>query len=462
MRPEEANKIYFLGIGGIGMSALARYFRFLGKEVAGYDRSESRLTQKLIREGIPVHFVDDPGVVPAGVDLAVYTPAIPESNEIMTWIRTKGIPLRKRSEILGMITKRIPTIAVAGTHGKTTVTAMISHLLSASGKRCLAFLGGVSKNIDSNVLLAEDPEFVIAEADEYDRSFLKLFPDIAVVTSVEADHFDIYRNMKNLEDAFRRFAAKPGNKGNALVRADLLEIFQKPGTPGPLTYSAGPEADFHVKNLRLTDGKRYLFDLVHPGGVVRDLVPGTPGYFNLENSVAAVSVALLAGIDGSFIRRSLETFRGLERRLDFQIESEKVVYIDDYAHHPTEIDALVDAVRTIYPEKRIAGVFQPHLYSRTRDHAVAFAESLENLDVIILLDIYPAREDPIPGVSAEIIFNKIRSDNKVLCSKSDLIGMLDSLDFDILLTIGAGDIDRLVPEIRDHLIRKEKNYEKNS
>ena len=452
------NQIYFIGIGGIGMSALARYFMSKGCDVCGYDRTETSLTQALCEEGIIVHYTDNVNAIPPSYKtdkknvLVVYTPAVPASHSELLWFRSQNYLIMKRSEVLGMISKRKQTIAVAGTHGKTSVSTMIAHLLTTSGVGCDAFLGGISKNYKSNLLLAEESRYVVAEADEYDRSFLQLHPHIAVVTALDADHLDIYGTHESMKKAFAQFVSqiKPG--GKLLVKHRLeFHVSKKIQTFG---YSLdNSESDFYAENIRL-DGDRYLFTLQTPYGAIHDIRIGMPGLVNVENAVAAMAAAILAGAASEKVKAGIASFEGIFRRFDYRICTNGVVYIDDYAHHPEELRFTIESVRKLYPGKRITGIFQPHLYTRTRDFANEFAQSLSLLDSLILLDIYPAREEPIKGVSSKMIFDKVTISDKCLCTKVEVINILDTREPSVWLTMGAGNIDTLVSPIVKLLTKK--------
>ncbi|MDR3093628.1 MAG: UDP-N-acetylmuramate--L-alanine ligase [Bacteroidales bacterium] len=445
------NKYYFIGIGGIGMSALARYFKAKGSELCGYDRTETPLTQALIAEGIPVHYRDDITAIPDSFKsdkngtLVVYTPAVPASHSEMNWFRDKGYRLMKRSEVLGIISEAKETIAVSGTHGKTSVSTMTAHILTETGVGCDAFLGGISKNYGTNLLLQEDSALVVAEADEYDRSFLHLHPQIAVVTAMDADHLDIYGTHEELKKAFGQFVAQTKQGGYLLAKYGL-EI-NAPAKVRKYTYSLDdPQADFHAANIRIHDS-HYMFDVQIPDKLLKDVQLGIPGLVNVENSIAAMAASLLAGADAEKTARALSSFAGVQRRMDYRIKNTDTVYIDDYGHHPEELRFTIESVRMMYPKRRITGVFQPHLYTRTRDFADGFAKSLSMLDELILLDIYPAREEPISGITSQIIFDKVTIPDRQICRKADVISILADRRPDVLLTMGAGDIDTLVSPI---------------
>lgn len=448
---ENIKRVYFLGIGGIGMSALARFFIALGKTVAGYDRTPSPLTEALQNEGMSVHYTDSPELIPAGYHstegtLIIYTPAIPGDLGELAFLKAKGHIIRKRSEILGMLSEEKKTVAVAGTHGKTTVSTMIAVLLSSTSQGCNAFLGGISKNLDSNFIYKPDSEWMVAEADEYDRSFLKLHPYASVITAMDPDHLDIYGTSGEMQLSYRAFADKNDPAGFLLLKKNI-PLDTKGLKPRIYTYSLNAGADFHADNIKLAKGK-YIFNLAGPGIIIKDISLSHPGLLNVENAVAACAMAYLLGIDSDSIPPVMSGFSGIQRRFDVQVNNNDIIYIDDYAHHPKELEATINSVRELYPGKKITGVFQPHLYTRTRDFAEGFANSLSLLDELILLDIYPARELPIPGVNSEIIFNQVDLNNKILCSKEDLLKEIEKRKPEILLTMGAGDIDRFVEPIR--------------
>ncbi len=447
-------KVYFLGIGGIGMSALARYFKAGGKNVAGYDRTPTELTRELEKEGIAVHFEDSPEYIPVPFrspadTLVIYTPAIPPDHLEQAWLKQEGFYLYKRSEILGLITRNKKTIAVAGTHGKTTVSTMITHLMTHAGDGCSAFLGGISRNFNSNLVLKPQSEWVVAEADEFDRSFLRLFPYAAVVTAMDADHLDIYGNLPEMHHAFNLFIGQVDRQGILLMKNELpVEPAAKPGRT--FTYSLD-KGDFHAGNIHLKD-RQYHFDLVGPEGTIHDITLEHPGIVNVENAVAACSMAALLGLDPGRIRSAMENFSGIQRRFEYHVKTEDVVYVDDYAHHPKEIEATVLSLRGLYPDKKITGIFQPHLYTRTRDLADDFAKSLGLLDSLVLLDIYPARELPIEGVTSKMILDRVNLKEKCISSREDLPGLLRKMRPSVLVTLGAGDIDKLTGTITEILL----------
>ncbi len=441
------------------MSALARYFMRTGKQVAGYDRTPTELTRQLTDEGISVHYEDAPGLIPvqfSSVDdtWVVITPAVPADNAELNFLISRGYTLFKRSEMLGQITRDHKTVAVAGTHGKTTVSTMIAYILSQSKAGCNAFLGGISKNFNSNLVLHEQSDWMVTEADEFDRSFLRLYPYAAVVTAMDPDHLDIYGTEKSMQEAFQSFIDQVNPEGVLLVKSDL-PLMTSRMKANTYTYSLNGKSDFYAENILLKN-RRYYFELVCPGMRIKNLSLEHPGLVNVENAVAAASVASLLKIDEYTIRNALATFTGIQRRFDYQVQSDSVVYIDDYAHHPKEIEATLKSVRELYPDKKITGIFQPHLYSRTRDFAGGFAESLSLLDRLLLLDIYPARELPIAGVTSEIIFRNVSIRDKIMCKKDDIIGILGQSDIEVLITLGAGDIDKLVQPVKKLLLKRIK------
>ncbi|MCK5134774.1 MAG: UDP-N-acetylmuramate--L-alanine ligase [Bacteroidales bacterium] len=446
------DSVYFIGAGGIGMSALARYFVSQGKEVAGYDRVSTSLTDKLIREGIDIHFEDRSVLIPDAFrnperTLVIYTPAVPEKHQQLNYFRKRGFRVIKRAVALGEVFNTGRGIGVAGTHGKTSISIILAHILHNSTLGCNAFLGGISKNNNSNLYLNPVSEIIIAEADEYDRSFLTLFPEIAVVSSMDADHLDIYHSIENIRKGFESFIAQIRGKGKLIQKHGLTP--EVPDHIERYTYSIeDKEADYHTRNLEL-QGLGYRFTVVAPGMIIPEIQMGVCGMLNVENAVAGIAVAHQLGIAPETIVRALSTYQGVERRFDLQVQQEERIYIDDYAHHPAEIRAFLTSVKALFPERRLTGIFQPHLYSRTRDFADEFAESLEMLDVLILMDIYPAREEPIPGVSASLIFDRVGLKEKLLVSRGQLLRVVREQDPELLVTMGAGDINQFVGPIRE-------------
>ncbi|MBA3899794.1 MAG: UDP-N-acetylmuramate--L-alanine ligase [Bacteroidetes bacterium] len=454
------HSVYFIGIGGIGMSAIARYFNAIGKSVSGYDKTPSALTEALKSEGINISFEDSSETIPAeilknsGDVLIVYTPAIPKGHKQFDFFKEKGYTIKKRSEVLGEITKNSYTLAVAGTHGKTTTSSILAHIFKHSGKDSAAFLGGITVNYNSNLILPENKNILeaatIVEADEYDRSFLTLHPDVAIITSMDADHLDVYGEKKYLEESFNLFANQL-HKGGKLIFKNGLPL-QLPEGITSESYAANEEAFHCAENIRV-EQHNFMFDYVSPLGEIRNISFKMPGRHNIENAIAASAAAITAGINLDEIKSALESFRGVKRRFEYIIDSSDMVFIDDYAHHPEELKACIGAVKELYPDKIITGVFQPHLFSRTRDFAESFAKSLDMLDECILLDIYPARENPIEGVSSDMLLDLMESKNKKLLSKEELIKEFIIKKPEVLLILGAGDIDRLVEPIRKELLK---------
>ncbi|GAA4277171.1 UDP-N-acetylmuramate--L-alanine ligase [Aquimarina mytili] len=441
---ENIKNIYFIGIGGIGMSALARYFKFLGKNVAGYDKTPTQITSSLSEMGIAIHFDDDVKAIPKPFlnkeeTLVVFTPAIPNDHKELKYVKEHGFNLKKRAEVLGVITRDVYTLAVAGTHGKTTTTAILAHLLKESGAKVTAFLGGISENYNSNLVL-EGNEVVVVEADEFDRSFLQLYPDIAAITSMDADHLDIYEKANALEDSFIEFSSK--------VKDHLLVCNGLPLSG--ITFGIEDDSDYCAQNIRIHNGT-YIFDLKTPEQLIKDLHLNLPGKHNLLNAITAFAIARLYGSPTGSLAKALFTFKGVQRRFSYQVKTDDLVYVDDYAHHPTEINALHQAVREMHPDKKVLAVFQPHLYSRTRDFASDFAKSLSQFDHLLLLDIYPARELPIEGISSRWLLEMVENENKKLITKDSLVEEIIDSDAQVVLTIGAGDIGEEVDRIKKAL-----------
>lgn len=438
--------IYFIGIGGIGMSAIARYYNFKGYRVSGYDRTPSDLTRALEEEGISVHYEDNTGLIPgdSATTLVIYTPAIPSDMKELVYVREHGYRVIKRSAMLGEISRGQRCLAVAGTHGKTTTSTLLAHILTSCGEGCTAFLGGISKNYGTNLLMSHTPT-IVAEADEFDRSFLQLHPEIAVITSMDADHLDIYSDLDHVREAFREFASQ--TTGTVITRLGL-EITSSDTKARVMRYSYDDaRADFYAGNIRRDDCGYFTFDLNWPDGVIHDCRCGVPGWVNVENSIAAAAIALTYGIRPDDIRNAIATFSGVKRRFDIHLNTPDCSYIDDYAHHPKELESAVSSIREMFPGRKLTAVFQPHLYTRTRDFAEGFASALSAVDRLILLDIYPAREEPIPGVTSGIIFDRVTCPDKVMIPKTGLMTLLEKEPVDILVTFGAGDIDRFTGPI---------------
>jgi UDP-N-acetylmuramate--alanine ligase len=447
--------IYLLGIGGIGMSALARYFIAKGYQVHGYDRTVTSLTLSLEKEGMIIHYHEDVDLIPAGTGLVIYTPAIPDTNAELQYLLKSGVRMMKRAEVLGMLSSEYKTIACAGTHGKTTTSSMVAFLMQQSVIGCQAFLGGISRNFDNNLLISESSPFMVVEADEYDRSFLHLHPFIAIITSIDSDHLDIYRNQEAMHEAFISFAGNIVPQGSLIIKKGLDLAVQIPEGSRIFTYSVNEEADYFASSLRLENGL-YHFDFTYPAGKIDNLVLGIPGMYNVENAVAALAAALLAGVTPEELSVGLSAFKGVSRRFDIRLNEHDLVYIDDYAHHPEELRACISSARAMFPGRKLTGIFQPHLFSRTRDFAEEFAKSLCLLDEILLLPVYPARELPIPGIDSEMLLSLMDHGNKHLVNKTDFPAYLAGKHIELLLTMGAGDIDTLVEPIENFLRTNKK------
>lgn len=460
MEMQKITSVYFVGAGGIGMSALARYFRAKGKQVAGYDKTPSDLTAALIEEGIRIHYTDDITLIPADckqIDstLVIYTPAIPETHTELNYFKTNGFTLMKRARVLGEITRTERGLCVAGTHGKTTTSSMLAHLLKQSHVDCNAFLGGILKNYNSNLMLSDKSDLAVIEADEFDRSFHWLNPYMAVITAVDPDHLDIYGTPAAYRESFEHFTSLIRPDGCLVMKKGLqLQPRLQEGTK-LYTYSATEEADFFARNIRIGNGD-IVFDFVTPDGSIPDVKLGVPVKVNIENGVAAMALAWLNGVTPEEIRRGMETFAGPVRRFDFHLKKDDIVLLDDYAHHPAELKASIQSVKELYPDKKVTGIFQPHLYTRTRDFAADFAASLSLLDELILLDIYPAREEPIPGVTSQIIFDRVTIPNKRMIRKEELLDLVqkEAASFEVVLMVGAGNIDRLVEPVKQILEKR--------
>ncbi|WP_207424889.1 UDP-N-acetylmuramate--L-alanine ligase [Desertivirga brevis] len=448
MELDNIKQVYLVGIGGIGMSGLARYFHKRGCEVVGYDRTQTTLTDSLAEEGLAITYVDAVDEIPANFRtssdnlLVIYTPAIPKDSAILNYFQENNFDLKKRSEVLGIISKGMFTVAVAGTHGKTTTSTMVAHILKHSGFDCTAFLGGISSNYDTNVLFGSN-NVVVVEADEYDRSFLRLHPDIAIITSMDADHLDIYGDDSHVKESFRLFASQL-KEGGKLIRKNGLPL------EGGATYSAKEPSEIFATNVRVESGT-FFFDFKAQEIEINNIELGLPGLHNVENATAAIQAALLLNIEAEKIKEALKEFKGVKRRFEYVIKTDDKIFIDDYAHHPEELRACISAVKQLYPGRKLTVVFQPHLYSRTRDFVDGFAEVLDMADELVLLNIYPARELPIPGVTSEIIYDRMKLENKQIASKESAEAIIAGLQPKLLLTVGAGDIDTLVLPFKEIL-----------
>lgn len=460
MEMQKITSVYFVGAGGIGMSALARYFRAKGKQVAGYDKTPSDLTAALIDEGVRIHYADDISLIPEDCKhpdstLVVYTPAIPETHTELNYFKTNGFTLMKRARVLGEITRTERGLCVAGTHGKTTTSSMLAHLLKQSHVDCNAFLGGILKNYNSNLMLSDKSDLAVIEADEFDRSFHWLNPYMAVITAVDPDHLDIYGTPAAYRESFEHFTSLIRPDGCLVMKKGLQLQPRLPEGTKLYTYSATEEADFFARNIRIGNGD-ILFDFVTPDGCIPDVKLGVPVKVNIENGVAAMALAWLNGLTPEEIRRGMASFAGPVRRFDFHLKKDNIVLLDDYAHHPAELKASIQSVKELYPDKKVTGIFQPHLYTRTRDFAADFAASLSLLDELILLDIYPAREEPIPGVTSQIIFDRVTIPNKRMIRKEELLDLVqkEAASFEVVLMVGAGNIDRLVEPVKQILEKR--------
>lgn len=450
--------VYFIGAGGIGMSALVRYFLSKGKKVAGYDRTPSELTQKLNEEGAAIHYEENTALIPDDfkqpeTTLIIYTPAIPANHQELTYFRENGFEIQKRAQVLGMLTRTERGMCVAGTHGKTTTSTMAAHLLHQSHVTCNAFLGGISKNYGTNLLLSDKSDLVVIEADEFDRSFHWLTPYATVITATDSDHLDIYGTHEAYVESFRKYTSLIRPDGYLIIKKGI--DLQPDVQPGVTVYTySNDEGDFHAENIRIANGE-ITFDFISPLGNIADIRLGVPVYVNIENGVAAMALAQIGGATAEEIRTAMATFQGVDRRFDFKIKNDRIVLLSDYAHHPAEIRQSVTSIRTLYPDKKITAIFQPHLYTRTRDFYKEFADSLSLLDEVILLDIYPAREQPIPGITSQLIYDNLRPGiEKCLCKKEDLLDLLKNKHLEVLITLGAGDIDNYIPQISELLKNK--------
>lgn len=456
---KDFESIYFVGAGGIGMAALERYFLAEGKKVAGYDRTPSDLTRALEAEGVEIAFDEDPALIPAHCrdkekTLVVYTPAIPDTHAGLCWFRNEGFEVVKRAKVLGLVTENSKGLCFAGTHGKTTTSSMAAHILEVSGIGSNAFLGGVLRNYGSNFLLSNTSPFSVIEADEFDRSFHHLKPYIAVITSTDADHLDIYGNYENYLESFAHFTelVRPGG---ALIVHTGLDLKPRP-QEGVTTYTYSlTEGDFHAANIRKGNGE-IMFDFVTPTETIADVNLGVPVDINIENAVASMAACWLAKVPAEALREAIGTFMGPKRRFEFWLKTDEKVVIDDYAHHPDELKASISSVKGLYPGRKVSVIFQPHLFSRTRDFAPEFAEALSLADELLLLPIYPARELPIEGVTSEIILKDVTCANKKIYSKENLLESLQNLNFEVLLTVGAGDVVNLLPQICEE-VKKQKH-----
>lgn len=450
--------VYFIGAGGIGMSAIVRYFLTNGYNVGGYDKTPTPLTERLIAEGAQIHYDESVESIPQCFKdkehtLVVFTPAIPEEHEELQWFRKNGFEVQKRAQVLGYISMKLKAVCAAGTHGKTTTSTMAAHLLHQSGIDCNAFLGGISKNYGTNYILSEKSDLVVIEADEFDRSFHWLRPYMTVITSTDPDHLDIYGTKEAYLESFRKYTSLIQPGGYLIIHKGLeMEADVQEGVT-VYEYSRH-EGDFHAENIRIGNGE-IIFDFVTPKGTIKDIKLGVPVSINIDNGIAAMALAQLCGATDEELRRGMETFGGVDRRFDFKVKNERVVYLSDYAHHPSEIEQSVKSIRELYADKKIAAIFQPHLYTRTRDFYKEFADSLSLLDEVFLCDIYPAREEPIEGVTSKLIYDNLRDGiKKHLITKDEIMESVENGDFDVLITLGAGDIENYSAQIAEALNRR--------
>lgn len=451
MNINSIKSVYFIGAGGIGMSALVRYFLSKGKKVGGYDRTPSELTEKLIKEGADIHYEENIELIPEECKckdstLIIFTPAIPKEHKELIFFKENGFEILKRAQVLGMITHTEKGLCVAGTHGKTTTSTMTAHLLHQSHVGCNAFLGGISKNYKTNLLLSDTSEYVVIEADEFDRSFHWLTPFATVVTAVDSDHLDIYGTREAYLESFNKYTSLITPDGYLIVKNGIeLSPRVKEGVK-VFSYGIG-EGDFRAENIRIGNGE-IIFDYISPLGNIENIQLGVPVYVNIENGVAAIALAQIAGVTAEEIKKAMPTFGGVDRRFDFKIKDENMVFLSDYAHHPAEIKQSISSIKALYPSKKVTVVFQPHLYTRTRDFYKEFAASLSLADEVILLDIYPARELPINGVTSKLIFDCLKNKaSAIMCKKEELTDIIAKMEIEVLITLGAGDIDNMVPQI---------------
>lgn len=455
MDEKDIKSVYFAGAGGIGMSALVRYFLSRGLTVAGYDRTETELTRRLCAEGAQIHYEDNPDLIPqacrdARHTLVVYTPALPAEHRELAWFRAGGFDIQKRAQVLGTLTRLMKGLCAAGTHGKTTTSAMTAHLLHESHVGCNAFLGGITKNYGTNYLISEKSPYVVIEADEFDRSFHHLRPYATVITSTDADHLDIYGTAEAYLESFRHYTQLIQPGGALVVHRGLA--LKEDLQPGVRRYDySRTEGDFHAENIRIGNG-RILFDFISPLGNIDNVELGVPVSINIDNGIAAMALAQLAGATGEEIRRAMLSYRGVDRRFDFQLKTDRIAFLCDYAHHPAELRESIRSLREVFNGRKLTGIFQPHLYTRTRDFYRDFADSLSLLDEVYITEIYPAREAPLPGVSSELIYNELRPDmEKHLCRKEEVPALVEQGQFDVLALLGAGDLDNYVPQLTEIL-----------
>ncbi len=452
---EDIKAVYFVGIGGIGMSAIARYFLHIGVKVAGYDKTETDLTRKLAAEGADIHYSDDTSLIPecckhSASTLVVYTPAIPKEHGEMAFFKDNGFTIQKRAQVLGTLTHSLKGLCVAGTHGKTTTSSMAAHILHKSHVGCNAFLGGITKNYGTNYILAKESPYVVIEADEFDRSFHWLSPYATVITATDADHLDIYGTEEAYLESFSKYSSLV-TPGGFLILHTGLKMKPQPQARVTTYFYGTDDGDFHAENISIGNGE-ITFDMISPLGNIEDVRLGVPVAVNIENGIAAMALAQIAGADKEEIRKAMASFKGVDRRFDFHVKTDRIVYLSDYAHHPAEIRQSIISIKQLYKGKRIKAIFQPHLYTRTRDFYKDFADALSLLDDVVIVDIYPAREDPIPGVSSALIYDNLRKGiRRRMCHKEEICDIVREGGFDVLVTLGAGDIDNYATEIENIL-----------
>ena len=446
MELKDIKKIYFVGIGGIGMSALARYFNSREVEVHGYDKTPTTLTFELEMEGMFIHYEEDISQIPENIDLVVYTPAVPSSHKELQYFNANDFKVLKRAAVLGIISRGMKAIAIAGTHGKTSTSSLTAHILQTAGIDCTAFLGGIAKNYESNYI-AGDSEWVVIEADEFDRSFLHLNPEMTAILSMDADHLDIYGDISEMHKTFHQFVSQTNHDGNVLYKENLpLHLENKIYSSLNISTFGNSIGNYQVTNIRVKNSY-FIFDVISPVENIKNIISTFPGKHNVLNALVGIAIAQALGATAKSIKSAMKTFKGIKRRFEFVTRGKKI-YIDDYAHHPSELKAAINAARELYPNKKLTGIFQPHLYSRTNDFQDGFAKELDKLDEIYLLDIYPAREEPMEGVTSKIIFDKMKNPNKQLLKKSELLEKINVDNVEVLMTLGAGDIDRLVKPLK--------------
>ena len=452
MKMSEVKSVYFIGIGGIGMSALARYFNEHGVTVSGYDKTKTPLTSTLEQEGITIYYNEDVSRIPKDVDLVVYTPAIPSTHSVLNYYQQSETLVLKRAQVLGKIVNEGDCYGVAGSHGKSTTSAMLAHVFQVAGKNCTGFLGAIASNYNSNYI-SGSPSCFVVESDEYDRSFLNILPTSTIITSIDSDHLDIYGDMDGVRIGFNEYANNVRENGSIFIHEDAVTELESRSDIQLLTYSLNSTADFYANDLQQIEGG-FQFNAICPTKTINNIVLPMGGQYNVENALAVIAISTVNGVDEEAIRKGLASFKGLKRRFEKVISEPQITFIDDYAHHPNEIRAFIKGVRELYPNKRIGAIFQPHLYSRTQDYAEHFAQSLDIVDEVLIMNIYPAREEPIEGVSSSLIYDAMENGNKQIVADNDVVQKALDLPIDVLVTIGAGDISKQVPQLKEALTKK--------